>query len=202
MESHLWIYAMATLSRQFPKTSVCRHTQRRMQTTASRSSNRLPSHHQAPSPAERNCRHLHTQHRHSAAHDQSPRQAYSTKVESTKEYNSPTGLKNGGQGQAGGKQIAILGSGISGLATAVYLRTLIPTAKVTIYEASGRHGGWIRSKRVRVGDGYVTFELGPRALMPHRPNSLPALHLVSSPRRVMLRRMLIYVAGYGYGPSL
>lgn len=190
MESHLWIYAIATLSRQFPKTSLCRHAQRRMQTTASRSSNHLSSdyycyQHQAPLPAGRDCRRLHTQHRAFADHCQLPRGVNSTKFHSTEGYNSPTGSRNGGQGRTGGKQVAILGSGISGLATAVYLRTMIPTAKITIYEATGRHGGWIRSKRVPVDDGYITFELGPRALMPHRPNSLAALHLVSCPKSVV-----------------
>ncbi|KAK3687109.1 oxygen-dependent protoporphyrinogen oxidase [Vermiconidia calcicola] len=68
--------------------------------------------------------------------------------------------------------VAVLGGGITGLATAYYLVKELPRAKVTIYEASDRIGGWLSSKRVPVKDGTVLFEAGPRTL---RPSSNGAL---------------------------
>ncbi|KAK8178436.1 hypothetical protein BC567DRAFT_161192 [Phyllosticta citribraziliensis] len=64
------------------------------------------------------------------------------------------------------KKIAVLGGGITGLTTAYYLSKSLPNATITIYEASGRFGGWLQSKRVKVpdGGGFVTFEQGPRTL--------------------------------------
>lgn len=61
---------------------------------------------------------------------------------------------------------AVLGAGITGLATAYYLRQKDPRCKVTIYEASDRIGGWVGSKRVSVPTGDVVFESGPRSLRP------------------------------------
>lgn len=65
------------------------------------------------------------------------------------------------------KRIAVLGGGITGLSAAHYLTRELPTAKVTIYEASERLGGWLQSQRVDVGNGNVVFESGPRTLRPH-----------------------------------
>lgn len=62
--------------------------------------------------------------------------------------------------------VGVLGGGITGLAAAYYLTRDNPNAKVTLYEASDRVGGWLSSKRVDVHDGSVLFEAGPRTLRP------------------------------------
>ena len=62
--------------------------------------------------------------------------------------------------------IAILGGGVTGLASAYYLVKELPRAKITIYEASDRVGGWLSSTRVPVKDGTILFEAGPRTLRP------------------------------------
>jgi hypothetical protein len=76
-------------------------------------------------------------------------------------------------------RIAVLGGGLTGLCTAFYLATRIPSARVTIYEKSTRVGGWLDSEIVNVGDGQVLFDWGPRTI---RPDPLGAgratLHLV------------------------
>ncbi|KAK5058749.1 hypothetical protein LTR84_011013 [Exophiala bonariae] len=64
------------------------------------------------------------------------------------------------------KEIAILGGGITGLSTAHNITRCIPNAKVTIYEASSRLGGWLNSELVQVDDGEVLFEWGPRTIRP------------------------------------
>lgn len=75
--------------------------------------------------------------------------------------------------------VAILGGGITGLASAYYLTQALPKAKVTIYESSDRIGGWLSSKRVPVKDGTVLFEAGPRTLRPSS-NGVLAARLVRS----------------------
>ncbi|KAF2267446.1 Protoporphyrinogen oxidase [Lojkania enalia] len=64
------------------------------------------------------------------------------------------------------EQIAILGGGISGLASAYFVNKEFPNSKITIYESQGELGGWIRSRRVEVPGGDVLFEYGPRTLRP------------------------------------
>lgn len=76
------------------------------------------------------------------------------------------------------KDVAILGGGITGLATAHYLSEEYPDAKVTLYESKPHLGGWMNSKVVDVGDGEVIFESGPRSLRPQAPNGTLALRLV------------------------
>lgn len=77
--------------------------------------------------------------------------------------------------------IAILGGGITGLSAAHYLTRELPTAKITIYEASERLGGWLQSKSVDVGGGKVVFESGVRTL---RPSTVAGLVAVEMVRRV------------------
>lgn len=77
------------------------------------------------------------------------------------------------------QDIAILGGGISGLASAYYLTQELPKARITIYEASDRLGGWLSSRRVPVKDGTVLFEAGPRTLRPSS-NGVLAARLVCS----------------------
>jgi hypothetical protein len=64
------------------------------------------------------------------------------------------------------KEIAVLGGGITGLSTAHNISQCLPNAKVTIYEASNRLGGWLNSELVQVDNGEVLFEWGPRTLRP------------------------------------
>lgn len=78
------------------------------------------------------------------------------------------------------KSIAVLGGGITGLATAQYVVRELPRAKVTIFEASEHLGGWVQSKSIEVEDGKrVLFEHGPRSLRVSSPSGLVTLELVS-----------------------
>lgn len=78
---------------------------------------------------------------------------------------------------------AIVGAGIGGLAAAHYLvkRTINP---VTIYEASGRVGGWIQSHKF---DGY-TFEAGPRTL---RPTGIPGRNTLEIVKDIELENCVL-----------
>ena len=64
------------------------------------------------------------------------------------------------------KNIAILGGGVTGLATAFDIARTVPDAKITIYERSNRLGGWLDSEITDVDGGEVLFEWGPRSLRP------------------------------------
>lgn len=77
------------------------------------------------------------------------------------------------------RNIAVIGGGISGLATAFNLAKDIPHAKITVFEEKERLGGWLDSERVEVDDGTVLFEWGPRTLRPDLTgNGLATLQLV------------------------
>ena len=75
--------------------------------------------------------------------------------------------------------IAVLGGGITGLATAYFLTQQLPRAKITIYESGDRIGGWLSSKRVDVQGGNVLFEAGPRTLRP-ASNGVLAARLIQA----------------------
>lgn len=78
--------------------------------------------------------------------------------------------------------IAVLGGGITGLASAHYLTKENPNARLTIYEGGSRLGGWLRSEAIDVeldGKGEkVLFESGPRTLRPHTPAAAVVLEMV------------------------
>ena len=78
------------------------------------------------------------------------------------------------------KEVAVLGGGITGLASAFYISEAFKDVPVTLYESGPRLGGWLRSASVDVGTGNVVFEQGPRTLRPSVPNGLITLDLVSS----------------------
>jgi len=78
------------------------------------------------------------------------------------------------------KEVAVIGGGITGLATAYYISKLPKNVHVTLYESGPRLGGWLRSDSVDVANGNVVFEQGPRTLRPTVPNGLLTLRLVSS----------------------
>ncbi|KAG9300742.1 hypothetical protein G9A89_023540 [Geosiphon pyriformis] len=75
------------------------------------------------------------------------------------------------------KHVAILGGGISGLATAWHLARSSPSTKITLLEGANRLGGWIQTKRV--GDRQLLFELGPRTLRPSGLSGLATLDMIS-----------------------
>ena len=59
--------------------------------------------------------------------------------------------------------IAILGGGLTGLMTAVRLSELLPNARLTVYEALDRLGGWIQTTRADAPNGRpIILEQGPR----------------------------------------
>lgn len=65
----------------------------------------------------------------------------------------------------------MLGGGLTGLTTAYYLNHFNPHAKITIYEASGRLGGWIDTEKIRVAtkngeSALITLERGARVVTP------------------------------------
>jgi predicted NAD/FAD-binding protein len=88
------------------------------------------------------------------------------------------------------ENIAILGGGITGLASAYYLSKELPSASITLYEASDRMGGWLRSKHVNVGNGKIVFEQGPRTLRPRTPAGLVTLGLVATPETTLSKLIL------------
>ena len=85
------------------------------------------------------------------------------------------------------KNVAVLGGGITGLATAFYLSRRLPDCSVILLEQESRLGGWLQSEYVDVGTGKVVFEKGPRSLRPSFLNGLVTLDLVS--RFIAVRRM-------------
>ena len=90
------------------------------------------------------------------------------------------------------KDIAILGGGITGLATAWYASQYLPNARITIYEKNNRLGGWVDSEVVQVDQGTVLFEWGPRTLRPDlRGPGLATAKLVCPPCIAPLNIMLI-----------
>ncbi len=85
---------------------------------------------------------------------------------------------NGHERHGHGERIAVLGGGITGLASAHYLAKELPNAKITVYEGSDRLGGWLRSEYVDVEDGKVLFEQGPRTLRTSNASALVTLEIV------------------------
>lgn len=87
------------------------------------------------------------------------------------------------------KRIAIIGGGISGLASAHFISKAYPKSQITVFEKEGRVGGWVMSERIEVneegreskgGKDSVLFEYGARTLRPG-VLALPTMQLVSHP---------------------
>ncbi|KAA6413154.1 MAG: protoporphyrinogen oxidase [Lasallia pustulata] len=76
------------------------------------------------------------------------------------------------------EEVAVLGGGITGLASAWYISKELPHARITLYEGRHRLGGWLHSKQVDVGGSKVVFEQGPRTLRPSIPNGMVTLELI------------------------
>ncbi|KAF2835589.1 Protoporphyrinogen oxidase [Patellaria atrata CBS 101060] len=63
------------------------------------------------------------------------------------------------------EDVAIIGGGLTGLASAYYLAKERPSTKITIYEASSRTGGWLNSKYIDTPyKKQVLFETGPHSI--------------------------------------
>jgi oxygen-dependent protoporphyrinogen oxidase len=77
------------------------------------------------------------------------------------------------------KNVAVLGGGITGLASAWHLSKHIPDAKITIFEKSPRVGGWVDSDTITVEQGKVLFEWGPRTLRPAGGPSMATIDLLA-----------------------
>lgn len=92
-------------------------------------------------------------------------------------FSQAVGLAQGGKQEP--ERIAVLGGGITGLASAHYLAREKPDANITIYEGSSRLGGWLQSKQVEVEKGTVLFESGPRTLRCNSTAGMVTLELVS-----------------------
>ncbi|KAF2147139.1 uncharacterized protein K452DRAFT_282124 [Aplosporella prunicola CBS 121167] len=76
------------------------------------------------------------------------------------------------------KDVAVLGGGLTGLASAHFLARELPHAKITVYERSARVGGWLHSVRKPVpGGGEVVFEQGPRTIR-QANTALAMTHLI------------------------
>lgn len=78
------------------------------------------------------------------------------------------------------QNVAIIGGGITGLATAHFLSKISPQTRITLLEGGKRLGGWLHSEVVETSHGNVIFEKGPRTLRPNVPNGLLTLDLVGT----------------------
>ncbi|KUJ23957.1 Protoporphyrinogen oxidase [Mollisia scopiformis] len=85
-----------------------------------------------------------------------------------------------GQGREQDTRIAIIGGGITGLTAAHYITRELSHAKVTIYEAGSRVGGWLQSEYIDVKDGKVLLEKGPRTLRPNTEAALVTLDMIQN----------------------
>ncbi len=65
-------------------------------------------------------------------------------------------------------RVAIVGAGLSGLATAFYLKRARPDAELVIYEADSRVGGTLHTERV---EGFL-FESGANGFLTNKPDCL------------------------------
>lgn len=71
-----------------------------------------------------------------------------------------------------------VGGGITGLTAAFYLATRAPGVPITIYEASSRLGGWMRTYNFETSKGRVQFEAGPSTIRPKGESFLVTLDMV------------------------
>lgn len=86
------------------------------------------------------------------------------------------------------KDVAILGGGITGLASAFYLSKELPNTHITIYEGSDRLGGWLQTKHVNVANGEMVFEQGPRTLRPNTAAGMVTLNMVGQSRGLCFQK--------------
>ncbi|KAL9587051.1 MAG: hypothetical protein Q9212_000503 [Teloschistes hypoglaucus] len=66
------------------------------------------------------------------------------------EFTTTSGQLGAADAEPGINNIAVLGGGITGLASALYLAQRLPRAQITLFEGSSRLGGWLRSTQVDI----------------------------------------------------
>ncbi|KAF8476898.1 hypothetical protein BDZ91DRAFT_843646 [Kalaharituber pfeilii] len=76
------------------------------------------------------------------------------------------------------KSVAVLGGGITGLATAFYISKRAPGIPITIYEAGPRLGGWLTSKHIRTPDGRILFQGGPKTIRTSGVSFLSTIQMI------------------------
>ncbi|KAF2004340.1 Protoporphyrinogen oxidase, partial [Amniculicola lignicola CBS 123094] len=75
--------------------------------------------------------------------------------------------------------IAVIGGGITGLATTFYAAQRFPSAKVTLFESTGRLGGAIQSETINLANGErAVCEMGPRTLRANAPRAAVTFGLI------------------------
>lgn len=100
----------------------------------------------------------------------------------------------------------MLGGGLTGLATAFYLTLALPRARITIYEASNRLGGWIDTEKANVTtpDGDVVtvhFERAARMVKPLVHARVPKFDDLVFFELVRLGRFFLAIRCIGRGPG-
>ncbi len=96
------------------------------------------------------------------------------------------------------RELAVVGAGMAGLAAAHRLEELAPDARVTVYEATDRVGGVIRSEPAPPGS--VVLEGGPDSLLARKPAGVALVEAVGLAGDLMTshpaaRGALLYVDG-------
>lgn len=69
----------------------------------------------------------------------------------------------------------ILGGGLTGLSAAYYFRKCFPNNSLSLFEASNRLGGWVKSNSLA---NNIIFEEGPRTIRPIGPSAHNTLMLI------------------------
>ena len=105
------------------------------------------------------------------------RPAYTCRHRSCRQYSVQPDLK---EDEVPGdvQKVAVLGGGITGLASAHFLSKASPNTRITLFEGGKRLGGWLHSQMIETANGKVIFEKGPRTLRPSVPNGILTLDLV------------------------
>ncbi len=100
----------------------------------------------------------------------------------------------------------MLGGGLTGLATAFYLTLALPRARITLYEASNRLGGWIDTEKANLttpdGDAVtVHFERAARMVKPTVNASLPKWDDLVFFELVRIGPVFVAIRWIGGGPG-
>ena len=62
-------------------------------------------------------------------------------------------------------RIAVIGGGLTGLSACHYVRKLIPSAQVSLFERSSNYGGWIKTIQMPMSENVkIPIELGPNSI--------------------------------------
>ncbi|KAH6690211.1 protoporphyrinogen oxidase-like protein [Leptodontidium sp. MPI-SDFR-AT-0119] len=182
-------HVVVTLLRQFYITPTCQASRLRRQSLSNSSTRALSTKRPCPRPRHRQAARVGTHAGYSHIHT---RAADGGQLSSETNFSglSPAVAEDcqstvafAAQHDARGRKaeparIAVLGGGITGLASAHYFVRENPNAKITVYESSSRLGGWLKSDYMDVDGETVLFESGPRTLRPGTPSGLVTLELV------------------------